>query len=76
MESCAIGLGPTPMLYYAGATLGVDGGVMVTGTHNPPDYNGFKIVSEASRFTAPTSRGSARWPRAGDVVREARAATD
>ena len=39
-----IGRGPTPMLYYAAATLGVDGGIMVTGSHNPPDYNGFKFV--------------------------------
>src|SRR5689334_10023659 len=42
------GRGPTPMLYYAAATPGdyggVDGGVMVTGSHNPPDHNGFKIV--------------------------------
>src|SRR5215469_6636430 len=39
-----IGRGPTPMLYYAAATLGVDGGIMVTGSHNPPDHNGFKFV--------------------------------
>src|SRR5262252_10215375 len=39
-----IGLGPTPMLYYAAATLGVDGGIMVTGSHNPPDHNGSKFV--------------------------------
>lgn len=39
-----IGLGPTPMLYFAAATLGVDGGLMVTGSHNPPDHNGFKLV--------------------------------
>lgn len=40
----AIGLGPTPMLYYAAATLDVAGGVMVTGSHNPPEYNGFKLT--------------------------------
>ena len=45
-----IGLGPTPMLYYAAATLGVDGGVMVTGSHNPPDYNGFKFVFQGKPF--------------------------
>src|SRR6266478_2839525 len=45
-----IGLGPTPMLYYAAATLGVDGGVMVTGSHNPPDYNGFKFVFRGKPF--------------------------
>jgi phosphomannomutase len=48
-----IGLGPTPMLYYAAATLGVDGGVMVTGSHNPPDYNGFKFVFQGKSFYGP-----------------------
>jgi phosphomannomutase len=45
-----IGLGPTPMLYYGSATLGVDGGIMVTGSHNPPDYNGFKLVIQGKPF--------------------------
>jgi len=39
-----VGLGPTPMLYYAVCTAGVDGGIMVTGSHNPPTHNGFKIM--------------------------------
>jgi phosphomannomutase/phosphoglucomutase len=38
-----IGLCATPMLYFAIRHLGLDGGVMVTGSHNPPDFNGFKI---------------------------------
>jgi phosphomannomutase len=45
-----IGRGPTPMLYYAAVTLGVDGGIMVTGSHNPPDYNGFKFVLAGKPF--------------------------
>jgi phosphomannomutase len=45
-----IGRGPTPMLYFAAATLGVDGGIMVTGSHNPPDYNGFKLVLQGKPF--------------------------
>src|SRR5256714_14481620 len=45
-----IGRGPTPMLYFAAATLGVDGGVMVTGSHNPPDHNGFKLVLGGKAF--------------------------
>src|SRR5205823_385455 len=44
------GRGPTPMLYFAAATLGVDGGVMVTGSHNPPDHNGFKLVLGGKAF--------------------------
>ena len=39
-----VGLGPSPMLYWAEATLDVDAGVQVTGSHNPGDHNGFKIV--------------------------------
>src|SRR5881396_3826658 len=45
-----IGRGPTPMLYFAAATLGVDGGIMVTGSHNPPDHNGFKLVLGGKPF--------------------------
>ena len=50
IEVFRIGRGPTPMLYYAAATLGVDGGVMVTGSHNPPEYNGFKFVLGGKPF--------------------------
>ena len=39
-----VGVGPTPMLYFAVNTLGVDGGIMVTGSHNPPTHNGFKLM--------------------------------
>lgn len=44
LEVARIGLGPTPMLYFAVFHLPADGGVMVTGSHNPPDYNGFKMM--------------------------------
>jgi phosphomannomutase/phosphoglucomutase len=39
-----IGMVPTPALYYATHTLPVDGGLQVTGSHNPPEFNGFKMV--------------------------------
>ena len=35
---------PTPALYFATHTLPVDGGIQVTGSHNPPEFNGFKMV--------------------------------
>ena len=39
-----IGMVPTPVLYYAANVLAGKSGVMLTGSHNPPNYNGFKIV--------------------------------
>ncbi|MFN5098974.1 MAG: phosphomannomutase/phosphoglucomutase, partial [Burkholderiaceae bacterium] len=39
-----IGMVATPMLYYATHQLAAHSGIMVTGSHNPPDYNGFKMV--------------------------------
>jgi len=40
----SIGMGPSPMLYFATHYLDVDGGIQVTGSHNPADYNGFKML--------------------------------
>ena len=45
-----VGLGPTPMLYYAEAVLEVDGGIMITGSHNPANYNGFKMALKGRPF--------------------------
>ncbi|MEM6909817.1 MAG: phosphomannomutase/phosphoglucomutase [Pseudomonadota bacterium] len=46
-----IGLGATPMLYYAEASSDeVHGGIQITGSHNPPNYNGFKMVFEGRPF--------------------------
>src|SRR6478752_5325776 len=39
-----IGQGPSPMLYFSTCHLDVDGGIQVTGSHNPADYNGFKML--------------------------------
>jgi phosphomannomutase len=39
-----VGLGPTPLLYFAVHELDADGGIMITGSHNPPEYNGFKLM--------------------------------
>ena len=39
-----VGTVPTPVLYFATVEYGTDGGLQVTGSHNPPEYNGFKMV--------------------------------
>jgi phosphomannomutase len=44
MNVMQIGMGPSPMLYFATYYLDVDGGIQVTGSHNPADYNGFKLL--------------------------------
>lgn len=45
-----IGLCPSPMLYFAVHNLGAHGGIMVTGSHNPSEYNGFKMMLGTSSF--------------------------
>jgi len=44
LDIVRIGVGPSPMLYFAASTLAVDGGIQITGSHNPPEYNGFKML--------------------------------
>ena len=39
-----VGTVPTPVLYYATEKLKTDGGLQITGSHNPPEYNGFKML--------------------------------
>ncbi len=43
LDVVRIGLSASPMLYFAAETLAVDGGIQVTGSHNPGNYNGFKM---------------------------------
>jgi phosphomannomutase len=61
-----IGLGPTPMLYYAEAELPVDGGIMITGSHNPGNYNGFKMVLQHGAFFGARIQELGRMAAAGD----------
>jgi phosphomannomutase/phosphoglucomutase len=54
-----IGVGPTPLLYFSVFHLDAEGGVQITGSHNPPQDNGFKLMSGKATL-------------AGDEVRELR----
>jgi len=46
----SIGLCPTPLVYFATYHLNMDAGIMITGSHNPPEYNGFKMVLNNKPF--------------------------
>ena len=65
-----IGLGPTPMLYYASTKLKTDGAVMVTGSHNPADYNGFKMMLRGKPFFGEDIKRLGAIALAGDVDEE------
>jgi len=70
-EVVDIGLVPTPVLYFAGIQLGSGCGVMVTGSHNPVEYNGFKLMVGGE--TPPPEQIHALRERmmSGDVLRGA-----
>jgi phosphomannomutase len=70
IETTRIGRGPTPMLYYASNRLSADGAVMVTGSHNPPDQNGFKMMLAGKPFFGEQIRALGALALAGDVVEE------
>src|SRR5688500_16523563 len=61
-----VGVGPTPMLYFAEAELDVGGGIMITGSHNPPEYNGFKMVLGHGAFFGEAIQQAGRMAAAGD----------
>lgn len=68
-----LGLVGTEMVYFATAFYGYDGGIMITASHNPPDYNGMKMVRRESRpisgdsglFEIERRAYEARWERSG-----------
>ncbi|MET0136850.1 MAG: phosphomannomutase/phosphoglucomutase, partial [Sphingobium sp.] len=68
IHAVRIGVGASPMLYYAEAEEGVDGGIQITGSHNPADHNGFKMVMRRQPFFGEDIRRLARMAAAGDQV--------
>ena len=61
-----IGMGPSPMLYFATHYLDVDGGIQVTGSHNPADYNGFKLLLKGRSVFGEEIQAIGRRSAAGD----------
>ena len=66
VDALRVGMGPTPMLYYAASTQDVDGGIQITGSHNPPDYNGFKMVFQGRPFFGADIQAIGEMAAAGD----------
>ena len=58
----SIGLCPTPQLYFGVYHLEADGGIMITGSHNPPEYNGFKLMLGHSPFFGHDIQDMAKTP--------------
>lgn len=63
-----IGLVTTPVLYFARIHYGIEGGVMVTGSHNPPEYNGFKLAYGPDTLYGEGIQEIRRIAEAGDFV--------
>lgn len=70
LEVVRIGLCATPMLYFAAYDQEADGAAMVTGSHNPPDYNGFKMMIGKKPFYGAAIQEIGRMAAEGDVVPE------
>ncbi len=62
-----IGMVATPMLYFATFHLGTQSGVEITGSHNPPEYNGLKIVLAGDAMYGDGLQGLRRRIEAGDL---------
>lgn len=68
MTAVRVGRGPTPMLYFATYELDADGGIMITGSHNPSNYNGFKIMLGKKSFFGEEIQAMSRLAAAGDFA--------
>jgi phosphomannomutase len=66
VDVVSLGLGPTPMMYFAVHELDTDGGIQVTGSHNPPSHNGFKMMLGKASFFGERIRELGRMAEAGD----------
>jgi phosphomannomutase len=66
LDVVRIGMGPSPMLYFATHELDVHGGIQVTGSHNPAEYNGFKLLLKGRSIFGEEIQALGRRSAAGD----------
>src|SRR3954471_695064 len=68
IDVISIGVVPTPLTYFAAHVLPVDGLAMITGSHNPPEYNGFKIGAGKTTFHGPEIQDLRKLIESGDFA--------
>src|SRR5438270_4563113 len=66
VDAVLVGMGPSPMLYFATHTLDVHGGIQVTGSHNPANYSGFKLLLNGRSVFGAEIQALGRRAAAGD----------
>jgi phosphomannomutase/phosphoglucomutase len=71
-----LGTVPTPLVYWAVNTLDLDGGAQVTGSHNPPEYNGVKLMLGKETLFGPEIQDLRRRIESGDLRRGSGSAED
>ena len=76
LDVLRVGLGPSPLLYFSVHHLGADAGVMVTGSHNPKEHNGFKLMLGTHSFFGPEITAMGARAEAGGYVDGTGSATD
>lgn len=67
VDVISIGTVPTPLAYWAEKTLAADGSVQITGSHNPPEYNGIKMTVQGASLHGETIQDLRRWIESGDL---------
>src|SRR3546814_19317 len=63
-----VGLGPTPMLYFAQKHLNTDAGLMISGSHNPPHHNGIKLALASGPFYGQDIQTLGKMAQEGDII--------
>src|SRR5262249_19751936 len=63
-----VGVGPEPARYFAVVQRGLDGGMQITGSHNPPEFNGFKMTKKKLPLYGPEILEMRRAIEAGELT--------